>query len=84
MEQTYFGQVKKAIIKFFLKQDDGTTTSEQKQVIKEINTLASAKNTADIIAGIDHIYNELFDQTFEQKHGNLKKTEPIITAITGL
>lgn len=72
MEQTYLGQVKKAILKGFIGQGDETIADDLEHVVRKINSLASAKNTADIIAVIDHIYNDLFDPTFEQKHGDLQ------------
>lgn len=73
MGHTYLGKVKKAILKRFLGQEDESITEEIEQVVREINALALAKNTADIIAVIDHIYNDLFDQTFEEKHGDLQR-----------
>lgn len=73
MEQTYLGQVKKVILKRFLGQDDESITEELEQTVREINASASAKNTADIIVVIDRIYNDLFDKTFEEKHGDLQR-----------
>lgn len=71
MERTYFGKIKHAIIKKTLNEDIESITGEQWKVIREIDALASANSTEDIIAGIDHIYNYLFDQEFEEKHGDL-------------
>lgn len=73
MEQTYLGQVKKVILKRFLGQDDESITEKLEQTVREINASALAKNTADIIVVIDRIYNDLFDKTFEEKHGDLQR-----------
>ncbi|NCB92470.1 MAG: nitric oxide reductase activation protein [Clostridia bacterium] len=74
MDQNYFGQVKCTMIKQYLKLDQEQMSKENDDIwcaVHEIDKLQNAKDTEEIIEGIDRIYNQVFDQTFEEKHGDL-------------
>lgn len=42
------------------------------QVADQIDQLSNAKDTDEIIATVDAIYNRFYDTAFEEKHGNLQ------------
>lgn len=87
MTQTYFGRIKKFMMKSYLKQQDKKISEEKSnqtkdkrnnemsegmsKVLNDILSLENAENTDDIIRVIDQIYNTVYDNTFEKKHGNL-------------
>lgn len=75
LETGYFrsalGQIRKSIICRFLGEPDNAP-EEILRWVRRIEDLSSVKNTDEIIAAIDALYNELVDPEFEAVHGDLR------------
>lgn len=71
--RTFFGQVKLAVMRAYLGNDISEMPDEVIKTAKRIAALKDAKNTRDIMAVIEEIYNGIFDREFERKHGDLEQ-----------
>lgn len=82
LETGYFrstlGQIRKSTICRFLGEQDNAP-EEILPWVERIETLASAKDTDQIIAAIDTLYNELLDPGFEAAHGDLQSVLKVTT-----
>ncbi|MDE7319291.1 MAG: nitric oxide reductase activation protein, partial [Lachnospiraceae bacterium] len=72
LSRTFFGQVKILMMKDYLGREPYQTSDAVRQTAKEIKTLEHAEDTLDIIKTMEKIYNTIFDQKFEEQHGNLE------------
>ena len=67
-----FSQAREVIMKRYLK-EAFEVSEEVLGVVKQIEALEEAKDTDEIIAAIDKLYNTYFDTQFEEKHGSLTR-----------
>ena len=73
LNQTFFGQVKIAVMRNYLENDISEMPDVVRETAERIASLKDAKNTQDIVTIMEEIYNGIFDQEFEEEHGNLKQ-----------
>ncbi|MEI3176339.1 MAG: hypothetical protein V8S96_07730 [Lachnospiraceae bacterium] len=66
------GRVKYTVMKQAL-EPGYTTTKKLTEAAEELHGLEYARTTMDIIRAVDHLYNQLFDQTFERRQGDLEE-----------
>lgn len=72
LNRTFFGRVKVFMMKSYLGRELCEIPDAVRQTAEEIAALGQAKDTMDIINKIEKIYNTIFDQKFEERHGNLE------------
>ncbi len=70
LNRTFFGRVKVFMMKSYLGRELCEIPDAVRQTAEEIAALGQAKDTMDIINKIEKIYNTIFDQKFEERHGN--------------
>ncbi len=70
LNRTFFGRVKVFMMKSYLGRELCEIPDAVRQTAEEIAALGQAKDTMDIINKIKKIYNTIFDQKFEERHGN--------------
>lgn len=71
-QESIFSKARTIIMKRYLK-EPFDASKELLDIVNQIEALEYAKNTAEIIAVIDKLYNTYFDIQFEEKHGSLKR-----------
>jgi len=73
LSRTFFGQVKLAIMRNYLGNDISGMPDKVRETAEKIAAFKDVRNTRNIVAMIDEIYNGFFDQEFEEMHGDLKQ-----------
>lgn len=72
LSESMAGRVKYTVMRQAL--DPGyQTTKKLMEAAAEMHGLEHAETTMDIIRAVDHLYNQLFDQTFEKRQGDLEE-----------
>ena len=72
LSESMAGRVKYTVMRQAL-EPGYQTTKKLMEAAEELHGLEHAETTMDIIRAVDHLYNQLFDQAFEKRQGDLEE-----------